>query len=130
MAEPDHDLDGIETAMELTLGYDPCDPASPDTDTDADCDGVPDWTDPEVLPTSDDMDGDGVPNAEEETCGGDPCVAEDDTDGDGLSNTDELSLGTDPCDASSPDQDRDEDCDGIADYLDDAVEFDQRRPRW
>ena len=124
VAEPDHDLDGIETATELTLGHDPCDPASPDTDTDDDCDGIPDWTDPEVLPTSDDLDGDGIPNTEEETCGGDPCVAEDDTDGDGLSNADELSLGTDPCDASSPDQDRDEDCDGIADYLDDAVEFD------
>ena len=107
VAEPDHDLDGIETATSLTLGHDPCDPASPDTDTDDDRDGI--RTGPtEVLPTSDDMDGDGIPNTEEETCGRSLCCRG--RHGWGWpDNMDELSLGTDLCDASSPDQDRDED---------------------
>ena len=123
VAEVDHDLDGIATETELDLGFDACDPGSPDVDADEDCDEVPDWIDDDILPASEDMDGDGIPNAEEAACGGDPCVAEDDTDSDGLTNAEELELGTDPCDAASPDQDLDEDCDGIADYIDDAVEF-------
>jgi len=121
--ETDHDLDGIETETEISLGFDACDPLSPDTDTDDDCDGIPDWSDDEVLPASDDIDGDGILNDDEAACGGDPCVAEEDTDADGLTNAEERTLGTDPCDPSSPDQDLDEDCDGVADYLDDRVEF-------
>ena len=123
IAEVDHDLDGIETDTELSMGYDACDPESPDPDLDEDCDGIPDWTDSEVLPASDDLDDDGIPNESEATCGGDPCVPEDDIDSDGLSNTEELALGTDPCDDTDPNQSRDDDCDGIADYADDVVEF-------
>ncbi|MEC8193349.1 MAG: OmpA family protein [Myxococcota bacterium] len=119
----DTDGDGLSDGAEV-LGYgtDPLDPLDPDPSIDEDCDGVSDEVDA-IVDATGDADGDGLPNGDEWACSTDPCVADDDVDGDGISNADELGFGTNPCDAADPDQSIDEDCDGVADYADEAIEL-------
>ena len=121
VTELDIDSDGVSNEMENLWGTDFCDDTNPDTSIDEDCDGIEDYRDEDISPASEDMDEDGIANEDERSCSGDPCVAETDHDGDGISTIDELAAGTDPCDDDDPDQTIDDDCDGIPDFMDDAI---------
>jgi outer membrane protein OmpA-like peptidoglycan-associated protein len=121
VTELDIDEDGVSNELENIWGTDFCDNTDPDTSIDEDCDGLEDYRDEDIFPASEDMDGDGIANEDERSCGGDPCVAETDPDGDGIDTVDEIAAGTDPCDDDDPDQSTDDDCDGIPDFMDDAV---------
>ena len=123
VTEFDIDEDGVPNEIEILWGTDFCDDTDPDTSIDDDCDGLEDYRDDDISPASEDMDGDGILNEDEQSCGGDPCVAETDPDGDGIDTVDEIAAGTDPCDDDDPDQSLDEDCDGIPDFTDDIIFF-------